>query len=100
MTPTPLTALPQTTNVLHVEDFYCAIRNSQGLPAEGSEPMADRLNLHIAGEWRPARDGDLREIRCPAYIQLVATAADASPGDAWAAMTAARRSVDLGRTRS
>ena len=59
-------------------------------------PVAEHLNLYIAGEWRPALDGARREIRCPADGQLVATAAEASTEDTRAAIAAARRAFDGG----
>ena len=58
--------------------------------------MAEHLNLYIAGEWRPARDGARREIRCPADGQLVAQAAEATAEDTHAAIAAAREAFDTG----
>ena len=52
--------------------------------------------LYIAGEWRAARDGGCREIRCPANGELVTTVADAGADDARAAIAAARRAFDDG----
>lgn len=43
----------------------------------------------IAGEWTPATDGAVREIRCPADQQLVGTVAESSSSDARLAIAAA-----------
>jgi betaine-aldehyde dehydrogenase len=74
------------------------LRDTQHLiECEGeADPMADDPNLYIAGEWRAATDGARREIRCPADGRLVARAAEATPGDAHAAIAAARESFDEG----
>jgi len=66
------------------------------LQGREAEPLAEHLNLYIAGEWRPAADGARREIRCPADGQLVATAAEASSDDTRQAIAAAREAFDAG----
>ena len=50
--------------------------------------------LSIGGEWRDARSGATREIRCPADQRSVATVAEAGPDDVDAAVAAARRAFD------
>ena len=52
--------------------------------------------LWIGGEWRAARDGGLREIRCPADGTLVATVSEAGPDDTRDAIAAAREAFDRG----
>jgi betaine-aldehyde dehydrogenase len=52
--------------------------------------------LSIGGDWRDARSGATREIRCPADQRLVATVAEAGPDDVDAAVDAARRAFDEG----
>ncbi|MFI1015963.1 aldehyde dehydrogenase family protein [Streptomyces sp. NPDC020965] len=52
--------------------------------------------LFIGGEWIAARDGRIREIRCPADGTLVATVDEAGPQDAAAAVAAARDAFDRG----
>ena len=55
--------------------------------------MAD---LYIAGKWTGARDGERREIRCPADATLVAEVDEAGAADAAAAVDAAREAFDAG----
>jgi betaine-aldehyde dehydrogenase len=52
--------------------------------------------LSIGGDWRDARDGATREIRCPADQRPVATVAEAGPDDVADAVAAARRAFDQG----
>jgi betaine-aldehyde dehydrogenase len=52
--------------------------------------------LFIGGEWRGAKGGGRREIRCPANGDLVATIDEASEDDAVAAIEAARAAFDDG----
>jgi len=52
--------------------------------------------LFIGGEWVPAIDGGLREIRCPYDQTLVATVDEAGPHDTHLAIAAARRAFDEG----
>ncbi len=52
--------------------------------------------LFIDGIWCNAVDGATREIHCPADGSLVATVAEGGPGDAEAAVRAARRAFDGG----
>ena len=52
--------------------------------------------LFIAGSWREASDGGVREIRCPADGQLVATVAEATSADTLEAIRAARVAFDSG----
>jgi betaine-aldehyde dehydrogenase len=51
-------------------------------------------DLFIAGEWRSARGGREREIRCPADGSHVVTVDEAGPEDTVDAITAARRAFD------
>lgn len=53
-------------------------------------------DLYIEGEWRSARGGALREIRCPANGDLVATVDEAGEDDTLDAIAAARRAFDAG----
>ena len=53
-------------------------------------------SLSIGGEWRDARSGATREIRCPADQRHVATVAEAGPDDVADAVAAARRAFDEG----
>jgi betaine-aldehyde dehydrogenase len=53
-------------------------------------------DLFIGGEWRGARGGGRREIRCPANGDLVATVDEAGEDDAVAAIEAARAAFDDG----
>jgi betaine-aldehyde dehydrogenase len=53
-------------------------------------------DLYIDGEWRPAKSGGTREIRCPADATPVATVADATAADVDAAVAAARAAFDHG----
>ena len=53
-------------------------------------------DLYIAGKWTGARDGERREIRCPADGTLVAEVDEAGPADAVAAVVAAREAFDDG----
>ena len=50
----------------------------------------------VGGDWRPASDGGVREIRCPADGTLVDTVAEGTPADALAAIAVARQSFDSG----
>jgi betaine-aldehyde dehydrogenase len=52
--------------------------------------------LYIGGRWESARDGDRREIRCPADGSLVAEVDEAGPLDTGAAVAAARQAFDDG----
>jgi len=52
--------------------------------------------LFIGGSWRDASDGGVREIRCPADGELVASVAEATAEDARAAVAAARAAFDTG----
>ena len=52
--------------------------------------------LYIAGRWESARDGERREIRCPADGSLVAEIDEAGPEDTRAAIGAAREAFDNG----
>src|SRR5690625_2966150 len=52
--------------------------------------------LFIDGAWRPAADGAVREIYCPADGKLLKSVAEATPGDARDAVLAARRAFDVG----
>ncbi|WP_030904609.1 aldehyde dehydrogenase family protein [Streptomyces sp. NRRL F-5126] len=52
--------------------------------------------LFIGGKWTSAAEGRVREIRCPADGTLVATVDEAGPGDADAAIAAARDAFDGG----
>jgi betaine-aldehyde dehydrogenase len=52
--------------------------------------------LLINGEWRDAKAGSRREVRCPADGSLVATVAEAGRADTLAAIAAARRAFDEG----
>lgn len=58
--------------------------------------MAD---LYVAGEWRPAVDGAVREIHCPADGSLVATVDEGGRRDTEAAIAAARTAFDDGPWR-
>ena len=51
-------------------------------------------DLFIGGEWRAARAGQRREIRCPADGELVATVDEADGDDTVDAIKAARRAFD------
>jgi betaine-aldehyde dehydrogenase len=53
-------------------------------------------DLFIGGEWRGAKGGGRREIRCPANGDLVATVDEAGEDDAVAAIEAARAAFDDG----
>jgi len=53
-------------------------------------------SIYIDGQWRPALDGAVREIRSPADGTLVAVVSDAKVVDALAAITAARAAFDSG----
>jgi betaine-aldehyde dehydrogenase len=52
--------------------------------------------LAIGGDWRGARSGATREIRCPADQRPVATVAEAGADDVTDAVSAARRAFDEG----
>ena len=52
--------------------------------------------LYIGGRWVSAREGERREIRCPADGSLVAEIDEAGPGDTDAAIAAAREAFDAG----
>lgn len=52
--------------------------------------------LFIDGTWRPATDGAVRDIHCPADGALLKSVAEATPDDARAAVLAARRAFDEG----
>jgi betaine-aldehyde dehydrogenase len=52
--------------------------------------------LYIGGRWVSAREGERREIRCPADGTLVAEIDEAGPEDARAAIAAAREAFDHG----
>jgi betaine-aldehyde dehydrogenase len=52
--------------------------------------------LFIGGEWRGAKGGGQREIRCPANGELVATVDEAGEEDTVAAIEAARTAFDVG----
>ncbi len=52
--------------------------------------------LYIDGAWTSAREGALREIRCPADGTLVAEVDEAGAADTEAAIAAARRAFDDG----
>jgi betaine-aldehyde dehydrogenase len=52
--------------------------------------------LYIGGRWETAREGERREIRCPADGSLVAEVDEAGPEDTRAAITAARAAFDDG----
>ena len=53
-------------------------------------------DLYIGGRWESAREGERREIRCPADGSLVAEVDEAGPEDTRAAITAAREAFDEG----
>jgi betaine-aldehyde dehydrogenase len=53
-------------------------------------------DLFIGGEWRGARGGSQREIRCPANGELVATVDEATEADTVDAIEAARAAFDDG----
>ncbi len=55
--------------------------------------MAD---LYVAGEWRKAVAGGVREIRCPADASPVATVDEGTRADTEAAIAAARATFDAG----
>ncbi len=57
---------------------------------------AVQVRLCIAGTWRDAADGVVREIRSPFDQSLVATAAEATAADVDAAIAAARTAFDEG----
>jgi betaine-aldehyde dehydrogenase len=52
--------------------------------------------LYVGGRWESAREGERREIRCPADGTLVAEVAEAGAEDAIAAVVAAREAFDDG----
>ncbi|GAA4508377.1 aldehyde dehydrogenase family protein [Brevibacterium yomogidense] len=52
--------------------------------------------LYIDGVWTSARDGQTREIRCPADGELVAVVDEATEADTHDAIAAARRAFDSG----
>jgi betaine-aldehyde dehydrogenase len=52
--------------------------------------------LYIGGRWVSAREGERREIRCPADGTLVAEVDEAGPEDTLAAIAAARAAFDDG----
>jgi betaine-aldehyde dehydrogenase len=52
--------------------------------------------LYIGGRWESAREGERREIRCPADGSLVAEIDEAGPEDTRAAIAAARAAFDDG----
>jgi betaine-aldehyde dehydrogenase len=52
--------------------------------------------LYIGGRWESAREGERREIRCPADGSLVAEVDEAGPEDTRAAIGAARQAFDVG----
>lgn len=52
--------------------------------------------LFIDGTWRPAADGSLRDIHCPADNSLIATVSEATAEDTRDAVLAARRAFDAG----
>jgi len=52
--------------------------------------------LYIGGRWESAREGERREIRCPADGSLVAEVDEAGPEDTRAAIGAARQAFDEG----
>ena len=58
--------------------------------------MAEHLNLYITGGWRPVGGGARRELRCPAYGRVIATAAAGSTEDMHAAIAATRKAFDTG----
>ncbi len=53
-------------------------------------------DLYIAGEWRSARGGRERDIRCPADGRHVVTVDEAGPEDTLDAIAAAREAFDSG----
>ncbi len=53
-------------------------------------------DLYIAGEWRSARGGRERDIRCPADGKHVVTVDEAGPEDTLDAIAAAREAFDSG----
>src|SRR3954471_22662043 len=52
--------------------------------------------LYVGGRWVGAREGERREIRCPADGSLVAEIDEAGPEDTRAALAAAREAFDAG----
>jgi betaine-aldehyde dehydrogenase len=52
--------------------------------------------LYVGGRWESARNGERREIRCPADGSLVAEIDEAGPEDTAAAIGAARDAFDAG----
>ena len=52
--------------------------------------------LYVGGRWVSAREGERREIRCPADGTLVAEIDEAGPQDTAAAIGAAREAFDAG----
>jgi len=52
--------------------------------------------LYVGGRWESAREGERREIRCPADGTLVAEVDEAGPADTSAAIEAARAAFDEG----
>jgi betaine-aldehyde dehydrogenase len=69
---------------------------ANGLPGEIAREGTGVSTLSIGGDWRGARSGATREIRCPADQRVVATVAEAGPDDVDAAVAAARRAFDEG----
>src|SRR3954453_1851605 len=69
----------------------CDIRNTN---------IGDRTHevpeLYIGGRWVAAKEGERREIRCPADGSLVAGIDEAGPEDTRAAIAAARETFDAG----
>src|SRR4051812_37461153 len=69
----------------------CDIRNTN---------IGDRTHevpeLYIGGRWVAAKEGERREIRCPADGSLVAEVDEAGPEDTRAAIAAAREAFDAG----
>jgi betaine-aldehyde dehydrogenase len=53
-------------------------------------------DILIGGQWRSARDGGRREIRCPADGTLVSEVDEAGPADTSDAIAAAREAFDRG----
>src|SRR4051795_10457054 len=52
--------------------------------------------LYVGGRWEAAREGERREIRCPADGSVVAEIDEAAPQDTAAAIAAAREAFDEG----
>src|SRR4051812_24414947 len=96
--PFGLTALPDGGLVCFVEQYvlrhlehYRRDRNTRLISSGGDAP-----ELFIEGEWRSARGGREREIRCPADGVHVVTVDEAGPEDTHDAIAAARRAFDAG----